>query len=722
MDMSQTIIVSNRLPVSIKKNGKKLEVFPSAGGLATALSSYANKRGNLWIGWPGIVSDNLSDADKSAITRELVAYNCSPVFLTQKQLDDYYNGYSNSVLWPLLHTMPADFSDEEKRWRAYREVNALFADAVAAVSQQKADIWVHDYQLMLLPQLLREHMPHNNIGFFSHIPFPKAKHFETLQNSSSILRGVMGADLIGFHTSDYADNFIRGATSQTSATEIDGGITYHQRAIRVAEFPIGIDYVKFKDATKKASVKREAQKLKYRHRGKKIILTVDRLDPTKGFVERLKAYQTFLKQAPEIHGKVVMIMLAVPSRGSIDAYKKLKNDVEKLVRDINKNYGNKNWKPIEYMHTSVSFEYLSALYQVADVCFVAPIRDGMNLVAKEYVASQGRNKGMLILSETAGAAEELQEALLVNTGQPKTLVNALKKAVTMQPKELTSRISSMQETIAGNTVYDWAGGFMTTLKKPPLVHRTFNLTPKLHETLIKNYEASTKRLLLLDYDGVLMPFTRDPNDSKPTKELLKILRTAAKQKQNHIVIISGRSQHDLELWLDELPVTLIAEHGAAVKKPGRDWEITAQPTTAWKNKVQAVLEKHAYLAPGAFVEEKLSSLVWHYRAAKPYAASKQIPAIKSALRPILKKYGLKLYMGSKIIEVKSPLITKGNAAKSLLTTPYDFIMAIGDDFTDEDTFKALPKSAYTIKVGQGKTAARYRLSSQSKVINLLRSL
>lgn len=717
--MSQTIIVSNRLPVSIKKGENGLEVFPSAGGLATALSSYARRRGNLWIGWPGIVSDDLTEAEKTEIVRKLAAYNCSPVFLSQSQLDDFYNGYSNSVLWPFLHAMPADFSRQDKWWKTYREVNGLFADAVIAARNDNADIWVHDYQLLLLPNLLREHMPHNNIGFFLHIPFPPAAHFAKLQHGSSLLRGMMGADLIGFHTTGYADNFVASAIEHTSATELEDGLSYHQRAIRVADFPIGIDYVKFKYAARTASVQREIQKLKLRYRGKKIILTVDRLDPTKGFIERLQAYRTFLKETPELHGKVKMVMLAVPSRGDIKAYKKLRSDVEKLVSRITDEFGTKSWKPIDYLHTSVSFERLSALYHIADVCFVAPIRDGMNLVAKEYVASQGRSQGMLILSETAGAAQELKDALMVRHDQPRTLVTALKKAVKMPPKELRSRVSSMQDIIADNTVYDWAGGFMSTLKKPPLSQRSYAMTKQHLKTLQQNYESSQKRLLLLDYDGVLVPITDHPKDSGPPSKLIKTLSRIAVNPRNKVVVISGRSQNDLDIWLGDLPVTLVAEHGAAIRHPDGDWKVQAENADEWKDAVQPILEKHAFLAPGAFVEEKISSLVWHYRMAKPYAAAKQIPIIKTALRPLLKQFDLKLFMGSKILEVKSPNITKGNATKSLLEKPYDFILALGDDFTDEDTFKALPRTAHTIKVGSGKTAARYRLPNQKKVTELL---
>ncbi len=721
MGMSQTIIVSNRLPVSIKKGEKGLEVYPSAGGLATGLSSYASKKGNLWIGWPGVVSDDLSDSDRREIIKKLATYNCSPVFLTKKQLDDFYSGFSNSVLWPFLHTLEPDFSSEKKQWRAYHEVNQLFCEAVVTASQPSADIWVHDYQLLLLPKLLREFRPNNNIGFFLHIPFPTAKHFSTLSEKSSIIRGMMGADLIGFHTTQYADNFLESASSMTSATILKGGLAYRGRAIRVTDFPMGIDYIKFKEATKKASVQKEYAKLQKKYRGKKIILTVDRLDPTKGFIERLKAYQTFLKETPEMHGKVVMIMLAVPSRSEVDAYRKLKASVDELVEEINSTYGDKTWQPIDYMYQSVSFEYLNALYQIADVGFVAPIRDGMNLVAKEYVASQGDKKGMLILSRTAGASQELKDALLVNPEEPKTLVAALKKALNMPKKELRQRVSSMQDTLADNTVYDWAGDFMTTLKKPSLV-RTPSLTALRTKNLIENYKSTSKRLLLLDYDGVLAPFVSDPKDAKPSKKLLDTIKRLAEEKENDVVIISGRSQDDLDDWLEHLPITLVAEHGAATKHPGKEWELAVKDSKLWIDEIHPLLEKYAFLAPGAFVEEKACSIVWHYRKAGPYTAGKQIGIMKKELKPLINKYGLKLYMGSKIVEIKSPDITKGHAANALLTKAYDFILALGDDFTDEDMFSALPRRAFTLKVGPGKTAARYRIADTNKVSALLKQM
>ena len=716
-----TIIVSNRLPVSIKKTESGLEVYPSAGGLATGLASYASQRGSLWIGWPGLTTDELTDHEQEEIITQLAKYNCQPVFLSKKQVDQYYNGYSNSVLWPFLHTMEADFQHEARDWIAYREVNELFRDTVLALSPRGSTIWVHDYQLMLLPKLLREERPDDNIGFFLHIPFPSAEHFVSLKQAHSIIRGLLGADLVGLHTKNYTQNFLDSCSLLTNAVPSLGGIALKSRAVRVADFPIGIDYVKFSSAVKQSAVQKELLSLKRQYKNRRIVLTVDRLDPTKGFIERLEAFDTFLEDSPELRGHVTMIMLAVPSRGEIKAYKELKRDVEKLVKRINTTYGTPGWQPIDYMYTSVPFEKLSALYQLADVAFVAPIRDGMNLVAKEYVASQGKKKGILILSETAGAAQELKSALLVNPNQKISLVSALKKAIQMPPAELKTRVASMQKTLSTNTIQQWAGDFIGTLNRPIHPTRTPHLNSLRQANLKFNYQGANKRLLLFDYDGVLAPFYNNPARAKPSEAVCKILTKLSKSTKNLVVVISGRSAADLELWLGKLPITLVAEHGTLIRR-NKTWRKLITSDTSWKKEFLPILERYAAAAPGAFVEEKEYSLVWHYRAAAPFYAHKNIAILKQILRPQLKRHGLVMSMGNKILEIRDPAVTKGKAAKKLLDKPYDFIMSIGDDYTDEEMFHALPKRAFTIKVGAGKTKARYRLKSVAQVRDFLQWL
>lgn len=721
--MSQTIIVSNRLPVSVKKTNGRFEYYPSSGGLATAMASFTKRRGSLWIGWPGIVSDDLTEEDEQAIARKLRSMRCIPVFLTRRQVDEFYNGYSNNILWPLFHNLPTDLPDESRDFKAYQEVNEQFCDAVLSVSTDQSDIWVHDYQLLLLPKLLREQHAGENIGFFMHIPWPGCEAFLRLKHAEKLLKGVLGADLAGFHTKDYAREFIDCASKLKIGAPAQGGLALKERVVRITDFPIGIDYAKFTATGRTHAVHREEARLRRKYKNRKIILTVDRLDPTKGFIERLDAYATFLKDSPELRNKVVMVMIAVPSRGEIDAYKQLKLKVERKVRAINKTFGTQRWRPIDYMHTSVSFEELNALYKIADVCFVAPIKDGMNLVAKEYVASQSRKDGVLILSETAGAAQELKEALLVNPIQPKSLVRGLKRAIKMPKKELRDRIIAMQASVAQNTAQVWASKFMRSLQSAGKQQATITLTDRLAKQITADYSVAQRRLLVLDYDGVLAPFAALPEMASPTPELLKLLKKLGSQAKTDVALISGRGLDNLENWLGKLPVTLMAEHGAVARSdPKSAWEPAAKATASWRSQLKPILEKYARTAPGSFVEEKGFSLVWHYRQTSPYYAQKNIVLIKHALKPYLKKHGLKLFMGNKILEIKRPEIHKGTALKSLFTRPYDFMLVLGDDYTDEDMFRAAPKFAYTIKVGPGNTRARYRVRKVSEVHKLLGNL
>ena len=485
--MAGLIIVSNRLPVSIKKVDGELEYSPSIGGLSTALASYTENGNNKWIGWPGIPTDELTDEDIQRITKKLRKQNCYPVFLTQKQLEGFYNGYSNSVLWPMFHHLPIETGDTPANWKAYKEVNRLYADITLELSKASDDIWVHDYQLLLLPEMLRVKRPKQQIGFFLHIPFPVPKDLFQTPHAADLLRGVLGSDLIGTHTTAYANNFLDCVQQAALGVVGPRKVALPTRIVRVKDFPIGINYDKFAAATKAVEVKKEYTKLLWKYRGRKVILTIDRLDPTKGLVERLKAYRTLLKENPTLHGKVVMVMQAMPSRTEIDVYKKLRHDVDALIEDINKTYGKRGWEPVEPIFSALPFATYAAMYQRADVAFIAPIRDGMNLVAKEYLASRPRGDGVLVLSETAGAAEELKDAVLVNPAKPRTMVQGLQDALTMKPEVLRRRTKKMQRYLKSHTVDKWANNFITSLAAPvvqPVKHFTRSLIGTPEKALV----------------------------------------------------------------------------------------------------------------------------------------------------------------------------------------------------------------------------------------------
>ena len=725
--MARVIIVSNRLPVSVKKTDGKLEFSQSTGGVATGLASYAENPRNAWIGWPGIPSDDLTESEQKQVKRELAKHNCIPVFMTKKQIDSFYNGYSNTVLWPLFHDL--DFKTEgthDEWWHGYQQVNKMYADLISKEATKNSRIWVHDYQLLLVPQLLQKAHPTASIGFFLHIPFPSPSSFTKLPEAKKLLTGMLGAQLLGFHTHGYVNNYLDTAEALDVGTVGHGQIILGDRSVRVVDFPMGIDVKKYAESAKSATVKKAILKYKLRYRGMKVIVAVDRLDPSKGLVERLQAYREFLRRNPKLHKKVVLSMVAAPSRTDIDVYRKLGDKLGKLAAEINEEFGTKRWKPIDYMNYSIPFEEVSALMHVADVAFIAPIRDGMNLVAKEYVASRQKT-GVLILSETAGAAQELSEALLVNPARPASVVKALEQSLTMPKRELKKRFSAMKQKLAGNTVHNWANTFMNTLQKPvpspEALLRTANVNGKNKSLITQQYSLTSKRLILLDYDGTLKAHTGNYDSAAPPKQVVSLLKRLAKDDRNEVVVVSGRDSSDLEAWFGDLPISLVAEHGALSKAAGnKHWKQAVNSGRRWKKVLLPVLETYTARTPKARIEEKQYSLVWHYRQSPAFAAQKNLQILQRVLRPLASQFGLALFNGSKILEIKDPGINKGNAVHRWIKHEHDFVLVMGDDFTDEDMFAAAPPSAVTIKVGRGKTLANYRVQNVSEVLDLLQSL
>ncbi len=722
--MSSVIIVSNRLPVAVKKTNGTLEFSQSVGGLSNALSTYAMESSNKWIGWPGLPSDDLTEADMKTISRKLRAYNCYPVFLTKKQIDLFYNGYSNSILWPLFHNQPTKFDHYDAYWKAYREINALYTDAILALSTRRNNVWVHDYQLLLVPALLRAERPHDNIGLFMHIPFPDAKSFGKIKHAKQLLVGMLGADVVGFHTSGYTTNFLDAVQDQDVGVITEKNVLIEDHVARIAEFPIGIDYAKSIELSGSVAVEREARAHRRKYGKMKVILTVDRLDPTKGFIERLQAYRTFLLQNPQLYGKVVMVMLATPSRTDIAAYKALRKKVDSMVAEINETFGVAGWLPVDIKYESLPYERVVALYKIADVAFITPLRDGMNLVAKEYVAAKQNKNGVLILSETAGAAEELTNAILVNPKRRSAMVDALDKALSMPQIELKRRLKTMQVQLSKNSVQKWASTFMTSLQRPSQnkLYPTRTVSSAVRQFILDNYHQAEKRQIFLDYDGTLSPFIDDPAKSAPSKALYELIKKLTGIAGNELVVVSGRSRENLESWFGDLPVTMAAEHGSYLKKSNGKWAKRHHTTPGWKKSIRKMMEIYAERTPGAFVEEKENSLVWHYRKSPSYHAQKNMVILKQLLNKSLRGTDLKVHSGHKILEVKPKTANKGVAASELLANHTDFILSIGDDYTDEDMFASLPAYAFTLKVGPGRTNARYRIKNVEEVIALLKKL
>lgn len=724
--MSRLIILSNRLPVNVVRDKDHLRLQPSVGGLATGLASYRKSSDCIWIGWPGVPRDGLNAADRKSIQSQLQAMNCIPVHLSAQDVQDYYEGFSNKTLWPLFHYFQLFTIYEQSYWQAYCRVNQLFLEAAAKIIRPDDTVWVHDYQLLLLPGLLREKFPHLSTGFFLHIPFPSFEVFRLLPWRKQILDGLLGADLIGFHTYDYVRHFLSSVSRLAGLDNTMGQIQLGSRQIQADAFPMGIDYPRYARAVQSPKVNQYVRSFRAKTHRRKVILSVDRLDYTKGILQRLEAYDLFLADNPQYARKVVMIMLAVPSRTGVEHYEKLRNRVDQLVGRINGRHATIGWVPIWYMYRSLSFERLTALYAVSDVALITPLRDGMNLIAKEYIASSSDGKGVLILSEMAGAASELPEALIVNANDKQAIAAAIREAIEMPEAEQERRNRLMQNRLSRYTVRRWARDFLESLgavKEKQKTVRSHKFSPRIQRLLMGRYRSAKRRLLLLDYDGTLSPFASRPEQAKPDGELLTLLNRLTRPKNNRVVIISGRDRQTLEQWLGKLKLSLIAEHGAWHRDSGGQWTCNAPPATAWKKQIRPILEIYSDRTPGSSVEEKDFSLVWHFRRTDPALALVRSQEIKDALRNLTANLGLGIFEGSKILEIKNIAIHKGNAvSKWLASEAWPFVLAAGDDYTDEDMFHAAQTRLFTIKIGPGPTRARFTIESVSRFRSVLKSL
>ncbi|MGB3180816.1 MAG: bifunctional alpha,alpha-trehalose-phosphate synthase (UDP-forming)/trehalose-phosphatase [Cyclobacteriaceae bacterium] len=722
--MSKTIIVSNRLPVKILSEDDQLTYKPSEGGLATGLGSIYKDGDNLWIGWPGI---EIKEKDtQEEVCEHLKEESMRPVFLTAEEIKDFYEGFSNETLWPCFHYFNEYVVYEQSLFEAYERVNRKFAEAIVEHAQPGDTLWIHDYQLLLVPGMVREMLPKISIGFFLHIPFPSYEVFRLLPWRKQLLSGMLGADLLGFHTYDDMRHFLSSVGRLVGYSNLHGKIQLEDRKIIVDSFPMGIDYEKY--ANSAASPETIRREVRYRtHLGEqKLILSIDRLDYSKGINKRLRAFELFLERYPEYHEKVSLVMVVVPSRDQVPKYKRLKEEIDELTGRINGTFGRIAWTPIHYFYRSFPLEALSAFYRMADVALVTPLRDGMNLVCKEFIASKLDRRGVLILSEMAGASKELSDAILINPNDINKLVESLKRGLEMPEDEQIRHMSIMQASLRRYNIHHWVNLFMDRLediKREQEAKATLLLDEDSKKQMFSEYEEASERLIFLDYDGTLSPFVDDPKDAYPDSELKEILETLGSMQENRVVVISGRDRTTLENWLGDMPIDLICEHGVWLRRQNEDWTTIEFMTNDWKSEILKVLELYVDRTPGSFIEEKDYSLVWHYRKVETGLGELRTRELTSHLKYLTTNIGLQVLEGDMVLEIKSLEVNKGRGAKKWLTDfPAEFIFAVGDDETDEDMFRIMPKSAYTIKVGRKNSEARFNLKNHRKVRELLRTM
>ncbi len=733
--MNKTIIVSNRLPVQLEINKNEVKATPSVGGLATGMKSVHRDGNGIWVGWSGLTEEQLTSSLNEKVKKTLKEHQCVPVNLTEKDMEGFYYGFSNKTLWPQFHYFMEYTEFIKEDWETYKKVNEKFAVEILKHLNDGDQVWIHDYQLLLLPQIIKSQRPNTKIGFFLHIPFPSYEVYRTLPWRKEILKGMLGADLLGFHTYEYERHFLSSVQRLLGHNMEFNKILLDGREVLVDSFPMGIDYDKFANAAKAQNKLPKSERSELRLKldehilsdpNAKLILSIDRLDYTKGIPSRLQAFDYFLEKYPEYHEKVRLIMLAVPSRSNVPQYQLLKNEVDQLVGHINGKYSKVSWTPIWYFYRSMPFENLIDLYNACDIALITPLRDGMNLVAKEYIACREDLSGTLILSEMTGASQELSETILINPNNYEEVADTLKEVIEMPIEEQQTINETLQKRLKRYNVERWASDFLQALGETNQ-SESLVTTKRLHkrslEKVLDQYKRSRKRLLFFDYDGTLAPFTRIPKNAKPTPEVFDLLDQLNSDEKNELVLITGRDRETFDEWFGHKNYNLVVEHGAWSRLKAGDWEVSEVLTNEWFESIYPILESFTDRTPGSLIEEKDYSLAWHYRGSDPDLGKQRVRALISTISQLIANHNLEILEGDKVVEIKVSGVNKGrSASKFVLNENYDFIFAIGDDWTDEFMYRDLPEDTVTVKVGPKKTIAKYRVDNTDHVFEIIKAL
>lgn len=723
------VVVSNRLPIRLEIEGDRWTAAPSSGGLVTALRGLGSRP--LWVGWPGADVPAAAEADVRAL---LAVDGLEPVFMSAREEALYYRGFSNTSLWPLFHYFTSRSSYDDAEWDAYVVVNERFAATVAAKAPEGARVWVHDFHLMLVPSMLRARRPDLEIGFFLHIPFPSSEVYRLMPRREELLAGLLGSDYVGFHTADYAQHF-RSSCVRVLGLDVEWETVHWQgRSVGIGAHPIGIDTAYFAEVVRRqrtADLYREYERL---YRDRRIVLGVERLDYTKGVQLKLEAFERFLKADPSRVERYALLQVLVPSRLDHPAYQGLKSQIEETIGRINGTCGRPGLTPVHYLHRSLDPEELVALYRFASACLVTPVRDGMNLVAQEFVACQSADselpacKGALVLSEFAGAAHALGRALMVNPWHTGQVAEAVAIAFDMSPEERQQRMQTMARNVAAMDCNIWARGFTAALSRNAVRNRPASrcvpLVAEPLERLRDAFVSAQRRVLLLDYDGTLREMAAHPDLARPTTEILDLLRRLGGLEATEVHIVSGRPRDTIERWFGTLPVHLCAEHGGTWRPIGGEWQFDQDMNLTWMARVKAILESASREVPGTFVEEKSCAIAWHYRMADSEYGPWRARELRSRLNEELANLPTEVIGGRKLVEVRAAGVNKGRYVSRVTQDRGDntFVLCMGDDRTDLDMYAALPENSWSVHVGSAVDEARFQLDAPSDVRTLLRDL
>ncbi len=723
--MSRCLLVSNRLPISINLTEKKIMI--NSGGLVSAIRGLDPEKVGFEFEWMGIITNQIEKESINEMTLNSICHmKCHPLLVEEKLFQDYYNLYCNNVLWPLFHYERGMVRHSQEGWKAYCEVNRIVAEAILNEATEDDIIWIHDFHFFLVPIFIKERRPHIKVGFFLHIPFPSSEIFRELPQRKEILNSLLMCDQIGFHDLSYLNHF------RSSVQRVLGGAVPREGALGV--YPISIDSEHFLQLTRHPETLEFLKTYQFHKKQMRWILGVDRLDYIKGLPLKLSSYKSFLKKFPEEHKKIQLVQIIIPSRTDVPEYKHLKEKIEQTISSINGEFGTPDWTPIQYIFNSVREFQLSALYQLSDVLQVSSRRDGMNLVSLEYVMSQSSEQpGVVLLSEFAGAHSTLSYAMSINPWDIQETAIKMNEALHHPLQKRKQEIKSMQNFLFGYNSSDWAKLFLRDLLWRPSenVQEINNHSNGIFPWMAKL--KNKKLLMFLDFDGTLSPIASQPKEVKTEAKTIELLQLINNCPNSEFVIISGRDKEFLEeQFIDhDFGFKLAACHGAYSFSPKDHVWINLIPNgpLKWKEKVKEIFDLYTKRTPGSFIEDKGHAITWHYRQSPKDFADFLATKLFYELEEHLGNSPVQVSRGKKIIEVKSINANKGIFVQNWIQNSQkkpDFVLAIGDDATDEDMFSVLQGrhdiESFCIKVGKEKSLAHFHIDEQKQVNQFLEHL
>lgn len=716
--MPRCLLVSNRLPVAFNTH---LNCFlPSSGGLVSAIKGLDSSKVGFDFEWMGILTDDIDEKKVNSLKTTPVGNLPShPIIVPKKKYDGYYNLYCNNVLWPLFHYERNMVRHNLEGWKAYCDVNEMVADAIVKEAKDDDIIWVHDFQLLLVPGLVKDQRPELKVGFFLHIPFPSSEIFRELPQRKEILHSLLRCDQIGFHDLSYLNHF------RSSVQRVLGELPSTERMWGV--YPISIDTDHFLHLLDQPETFEFIKKYQENKKEMKWILGVDRLDYIKGLLLKLSAFKAFLKRYPEEREKVQLVQIVIPSRTDVPEYKSLKAKIEQVVSSINGEFGSPAWMPVQYLYHSVSENELSALYQLSEVLLIGSRRDGMNLVSLEYVISQkDESPGVILLSEFAGAHSTLSYAMSINPWNIHDTAARMKEALHHPLIKRRGEMSAMKDFLKGYTSSDWAKTILRDLLREPLQKESYQPLPQDGKFAWMKDLKGKRVLFFCDLDGTLAPITAHPKDVRLQAETIELLEMISKTHHTEFVVVSGRDKEFLEeQFLDnEFDFPLAACHGAYSYSPkDHQWHnLIPFDSTNWKETVMEILDLYTKRTPESFIEDKGYAVTWHYRNSPREFADFLATKLFFELEEAMTNQPVQVNRGKKVIEVKSIHANKGYFVQQWIQSTKkrpDVVVAIGDDTTDEDMFTILQErkdiEPYCIKVGKEETNAHYFIKEQKSV-------